>query len=97
MLFYVWGHAYQLDAYNDWDSLENFFKTIGGNEEIWYATNIEICIYMQAVKNLIYSSSGDYIWNPSSLDIWMLIDNQVYCIRSGETVAINWHHSDDSK
>lgn len=97
LLFYVWGHAYQLDAYNDWDSLENFFKVIGENEEIWYASNIEICAYIQAIKNLIYSSTGDYILNPSSLDVWMQIDNQIYCIRSGETVTINWCHSDDTK
>lgn len=96
LLFYVWGHAYQLDAYQDWDSLENFFKMIGGNDEIWYASNIDICSYMHAVKSLIYSSSGDYIFNPSSTDVWMQIDGQAYCIRSGETITINWHHENDA-
>lgn len=96
LLFYVWGHAYQLDAYHDWDSLENFFEMIGGREEIWYASNIQICSYMHAVKSLIYSSSGDYIFNPSSTDVWLLIDDHTYCIRSGETVTINWQHCDDA-
>ena len=95
LLFYVWGHAYELDAYNGWESLEDFFQLIGKNDEIWYAENIEIHSYMQAVNSLIYSSAGDYITNPSCLDVWMQIDRKVYCIRSGETVTVNWHHHND--
>ncbi|MDO4276768.1 MAG: polysaccharide deacetylase family protein [Eubacteriales bacterium] len=96
LLFYVWGHAYELDAYDGWESLEEFFQLIGRKEEIWYAENIEIYSYMQAVNSLIYSSSGDYITNPSCLDVWMQIDRETYCIRSGETVTVNWRHEDDS-
>lgn len=95
LLFYVWGHAYQLDAYNDWEGMEKFLELIGGRQEIWYASNIEICSYMKAVNNLIYSASGNYISNPSSQDVWMQIDRQVYHIKSGKTITVNWLHKDD--
>lgn len=96
LLFYVWGHAYELDAYEGWESLEDFFRLIGRNDEIWYAENIEIYSYMQAVNSLIYSSSGDYITNASSMDVWIQIDHKAYCIRSGETLTVNWLHQDDA-
>jgi hypothetical protein len=86
----VWGHAYQLDAYNDWTGIEEFFNLIGRHSEIWYATNIEIYSYLEAVNHLIYSSSGDYITNPSSQDVWMQIDMKTYHIPSGETITVTW-------
>lgn len=89
-LFYVWGHAYQLDAYQDWDGIETFFAKIANRQDVWYASNIEICCYMQAVKNLVYSSTGDYIFNPSCLDVWLMIDNKEYHIPSGETISVLW-------
>lgn len=89
-LFYVWGHAYQLDAYQDWDGIETFFAKIANRQDVWYASNIEICCYMQAVKKLVYSSTGDYIFNPSCLDVWLMIDNKEYHIPSGETISVLW-------
>lgn len=89
-LFYVWGHAYQLDAYEDWEGIEEFFMKIANHEDVWYASNIEICYYMQAVKNLVYSSTGDYIFNPSCTDVWMMIDNKEYCIPAGKTISVVW-------
>ncbi len=95
MLFYVWGHAYQLDAYNDWETLEEFFRMMGGHEEIWYASGIEICSYMRAVSSLIYSSAGDYIRNPSCMDVWMQMDHQTRQIRSGETIKTGCRQSNE--
>lgn len=87
-LFYLWGHSYEFDAYKEWKRIERFFEKMAGNEEIWYATNIEIVDYLEAVRKLLYSSTGDYISNPSSIDVWMEIDGEIYCIRSGETAII---------
>lgn len=95
LLFYVWGHAYQLDAYQDWTHMEEFLKKLSGQPDIWYASNIEIYDYMKAVQNLIYSSDGNYIFNPSSLNVWMMIDQNMVKIPSGKTVSISWQHKDD--
>lgn len=87
-LFYVWGHSYEFDAYGQWEMMESFIRKIAGHEDIWYATNGEIQAYMEAVKRLIYSATGDYIENPSARDVWMQIDGKTYCVRGGETVII---------
>lgn len=87
-VFSLWGHAYEFDAYDHWDVIEQFLKQASGREEIWYATNGEICSYMTAVKQLMYSASGDYIFNPSCTDVWMMIDSKKYVIPSGKTIFI---------
>ena len=41
-LFYIWGHAYELDAWNFWDRFEEFCRMIGGRDDIFYGTNREV-------------------------------------------------------
>lgn len=42
MLFYVWGHSYEFDGYNNWDIIERFCDYVAGKEEIYYGTNSEV-------------------------------------------------------
>lgn len=87
-LYYLWGHAYELDAYQMWDRLDAFLQKMSGHEEIWYATNGEIYEYLQAAKQLQYSSDGSLVYNPTDKDVWMLIDEEVYHIKSGTVVEV---------
>ena len=41
-LFYLWGHAYELDAWNFWERFEDFCRRMSGKEDIFYATNREV-------------------------------------------------------
>ena len=43
-LFYIWGHAYELDIRNEWSRLEEFFKLISGKDDIFYDTNSEVLL-----------------------------------------------------
>jgi len=43
-LFYIWGHAYELDAWNFWDEFEGFLKTIAFRDDIFYGTNQEVIL-----------------------------------------------------
>lgn len=87
-LFFVWGHAYEFEALDEWERIENFFKKMAFHSDIWYAANIEIYDYIKAAKRLIYSTSGEYIYNPGIIDVWLRIDGMTYRIPSGETVTI---------
>lgn len=42
MLYYIWGHSYELDAWDFWDRFEEFCQMISNKEDIFYGTNIEI-------------------------------------------------------
>ncbi len=87
-LFYVWGHSYEFDVRDDWARMEQFLERMSGKDEVWYATNIEICDYVNAAKQLKYSASGQYVYNPGVQDIWMLLDGRTVVVPSGKTVEI---------
>ena len=43
-LFYIWGHSFEFDIFNDWDKFEEFLKLISGREDIFYGTNREVLL-----------------------------------------------------
>ncbi len=44
-IFYIWGHAFEMDYEEDyWVKLENFFKFISNRNDIFYGTNKEILL-----------------------------------------------------
>lgn len=43
-LFYIWGHSFEFDIFNDWDKFEDFLKLISGREDIFYGTNREVLL-----------------------------------------------------
>lgn len=87
-MMYVWGHSYEFDRDNSWDLIEGFCKFIGGRDDIWYATNIEIVDYMNAAKNLKYTAKGDRVYNPNAISVWIEVDGQHYEIKPGELKEI---------
>ncbi len=87
-LFYLWGHSYEFDRENNWDLLENICEKISRKDDIWYATNMEICEYVNAYNSLIYSANGKKIYNPTLKKIWFDIDEKLYSIESGKTITI---------
>lgn len=87
-LFYLWGHSFEFEHDGNWDVLEKFCEQTGGRDDVWYATNIEIYDYMTAYKNLIYSFDGSKVYNPSVIDVWIKVFDDIIRIPSGQTVNI---------
>ncbi len=87
-LMYVWGHSYEFDNNDNWDHIENFCRYIGGRDDIWYATNIEIVDYMNAAKNLKYTAAGDMVFNPSAMPVWISVDEKVHKVEGGACIEI---------
>jgi hypothetical protein len=87
-LFYLWGHSYEFDDRQNWDCIERFCQTVGGKDDTWYATNIEIYEYVEAYNSLVTSVDGRKIYNPTLKDIWFDVDKTQYKVASGETVTI---------
>lgn len=75
-LMYVWGHSYEFDGQNNWEVIEEFCKLMGGREDIWYATNIEIIDYMQVLKQLQFSADRKTVKNPSAQSAWLCIEGK---------------------
>jgi len=87
-VMYIWGHSYEFDRENNWELIEDFCKEAGGRNDIWYATNIEIMDYANAVKNLKISADSSMLQNNSIVDVWLTIDGEPRCIKSGELLCL---------
>ena len=87
-LFYVWGHSFEYDRDNNWNMIENFCCKVSDNDDIWYATNIEIFDYVMTQKSLIVSANGKIIKNPTALTLWFSKDEDVIKINPGETLYL---------
>jgi peptidoglycan/xylan/chitin deacetylase (PgdA/CDA1 family) len=44
-IFYVWGHAYELDIRDEWGRFEEFCKMMAGAKDIFYGTNKEVLTF----------------------------------------------------
>ena len=84
-MFFLWGHSFEFARRDNWNIIEDFARYIGGKNDIWYATNIEIYDYVQAYKSLKTSCDKKIIYNPSAMDVWVYTNNETIKIKSGET------------
>lgn len=41
-VFYVWGHSYEFNDWNNWNIIKDFCREISQDRSVWFATNIEI-------------------------------------------------------
>lgn len=85
-MFYLWGHSCEFDNNDNWDIIKNFAEFIGNRDDIWYATNIEIYNYVMAYNRLQTSADSKMIYNLSVIDVWAMDRNDIFCIKSGETI-----------
>lgn len=87
-LFYIWGHSFEFHRYENWKKIEDLFRYMQERkEEIWLATNMEIMNYVQAYRGLQWSENEKTVTNPSNLELWFAVNNEVYCIGGGETIT----------
>lgn len=87
-LFYLWGHTYEFDDNKNWDVIEKFCSLVGGRDDVWYATNIEIYDYTEAYRSLKFSATGDQVYNTSSHTVYFCKDGKDVTVAPGETVRI---------
>ena len=88
-LFYIWGHSYEFRTEADWAYMEDLLKLLSGNGKIWYATNLEICDYVAAQRQLRVSADEQILCNPTATDVWVEKDRKyVICIPAGKTVFL---------
>ena len=85
-LFYLWGHTYEFEGNNNWNVIEEFADYMGGRDDIWYATNIEIYHYVEAYGQLRFSVNGKRVYNPTNTVIYFNKNAVDYCVKPGEYV-----------
>ncbi|MBQ6067219.1 MAG: polysaccharide deacetylase [Clostridia bacterium] len=87
-LFYLWGHSYEFDVHDNWDHIEELCGLLGGKEDVWYATNMEIWEYTNAFRSLVFSADGTRVYNPTLRELCFETETQPYQLRPGEIISL---------
>jgi hypothetical protein len=83
-IFYLWGHTFEFEKYDNWKVIEDFCEKISNQDDIWYATNSEIFQYYKGYRQLQFSADGKMVYNPTCTDIWVEIDSEIHRVGAGE-------------
>lgn len=87
-MFYLWGHSYEFDMHENWNVMEQFAEKMGGRDDIWYATNIEIFEYIEAFRLLRASNDGKILFNPTAYMLYFSTGTEHFEIKPGETLKL---------
>ncbi len=87
-LFYLWGHSFEFKNKNNWERFEEFCQKASGKEDVWYATNIEICDYVRDYYRLEFNVDNTIVHNPTARTIWFEYNNKTFSVKSGETLNL---------
>lgn len=88
MLLSVWGHSYEFDMTDTWHVIESQLERLGGADDIWYASNIEVFDYIAAYRALNWTAEGDVVFNPSHQSVFIECDGETVCIEGGAMVTL---------
>lgn len=86
-LFYLWGHSYEFEQNDNWEVIEKFGEFMGGRDDIWYATNIEVYEYTEAFRSLVFSADGSRVYNPSAFEIFYDKNGKKGSVKPGEQIV----------
>ncbi|GAA5168015.1 polysaccharide deacetylase family protein [Viridibacterium curvum] len=81
-LLYIWGHSIDFENEDNWQVIETFARMAGRHADIWYASNIDVIDYLDALERLQFTADSRRVHNPSALSVWLRTDSRTpdgYC------------------
>ena len=84
-LFYLWGHSYEFNDFNNWYIIEDFAKKVGNRDDIWYCTNGELYDYVKAYEGLEYSVDGRIVKNNTNIDVYLCYNDKDVVLKAGSS------------
>ncbi|MBR7133730.1 MAG: polysaccharide deacetylase family protein [Clostridia bacterium] len=85
-LFNIWGHAYEIVNYWGWENFEAYCSSVGGKEDVWYATYGDVYSYVSDYNKLEISLADDTIKNPTDRKLWFEYNGNIIEIEAGTTL-----------
>ena len=87
-LFYIWGHSFEFNNDSNWDRIEEFSKKAAHRPDTWYATNIQVVDYVQAMRSLRVDADCTRVYNPSALEVWFTINGDTVSVKPGDVFRL---------
>ncbi len=81
----IWGHSSDFDRNGRWSEFEDLCKMIRDKkDDIWSTTMIDYVDYIKACRLIQCSITGEYLYNPTSIDIYLTVDGEQKLLKKGE-------------
>ena len=87
-LFYVWGHSFELGSEEDWARLEALCAKFDGRDDVWRATNLEVCRYVLAFRALRGTLDGRVLENPTAVPLCLLLGGRRALLAPGARLEV---------
>ncbi len=84
----VYSHSIDLENEKCWGLFEEFLNNVSNKDDTWYAANIDIIDYLNALDRLRFSVDLSFVENPSSVACWITLDKKVYELPGGKTTFL---------
>lgn len=89
-LMVVWGHSYEFEEQNNWELLEAFSEKIYQQNDMWFATNIQIVNYFKSFERLLFAADNSFVVNPTATEITLLVnDEELIVVKPSEKIFLN--------
>ena len=87
-LFYIWGHSFELDKddMDRWQAMEKLCAFLAEREDIWYATNGEICEYVTAMRSV--TPKNGQLFNTSSQPLYIRRNGADVLLQPGDRIEL---------
>ena len=83
----IW-HSCEFDNMNNWNLIESFCRKMGGKDDIWYCTNIELMDCLDAFHRLQFAADNSFVYNPNAEDCWIAVNDEPLRVPGGQTVLL---------
>ncbi len=70
LFFNVWGHSYEFERNGNWELLDELCSLFDGRDDVWAATNLEVCAYREACRRVRTTLDGRVVRNVSSVTLY---------------------------
>ena len=66
----IWGHSFEFERNGNWELLDEICSLFDGHDEIWSATNLEVCEYVSACRCVKITLDGQIVRNTSAIPLY---------------------------
>jgi len=87
-LFYVWGHSFEFGSEEAWGRMDALCSLFGSRDDVWPATNIEICRYVLAFRALRGTLDGRRVENPTAVPLFLLLGGRRVLLAPGAAASL---------
>ncbi|MBQ3090634.1 MAG: polysaccharide deacetylase family protein [Oscillospiraceae bacterium] len=87
-ILFVWGHSADFDRDGNREEVLARYAQLAGQPDIWYATNIQLKDYLQAIRSLAVTADGSLAYNPSATTVWVMSGGEPTALEPGSFTRI---------